>query len=397
MRWFKRLQKRRKLKSSKKLKKALATGVAAIAVTASGNLSKAQASYIPDDHELPVAQDCDIDLIADAEEQAIGYRFCFADQNQNLIPDGVELARHCADVINALVFYDPDNPPTTTYKIPHGMWGGEQCDICGQWINMGGNEIINPQLNLHYPADDDSLNSLFLPDLAVHYMEHGSFSCSGSVHDGRVNLPLLLRVLDVRWPKKPNEHVLPLDYISSLYGPLLSDANDLDADLLTDKEELNVKMNIYNPDQDDNITPDGVQLVKQLADAIEQLPLQENAQPGQTYKVLYLAFGLETCDICGEELNMGFIAIVNPSLELEVDIPIIAQHYAEHGSLSYAGSERAGRVDLPLLLKVLEKPGKCGDLGTRFLPGDFNRDCRVDISDLSELAQQWLENTDPSS
>ena len=37
----------------------------------------------------------------------------------------------------------------------------------------------------------------------------------------------------------------------------------------------------------------------------------------------------------------------------------------------------------------------CGEPGTAELPGDFNQDCYVNLKDLSRLAGQWLECTEP--
>jgi hypothetical protein len=36
-------------------------------------------------------------------------------------------------------------------------------------------------------------------------------------------------------------------------------------------------------------------------------------------------------------------------------------------------------------------PRRCGDLGTVYPPGDLNKDCKVDIEDLAEFLEKWLE------
>ena len=102
---------------------------------------------------------------------------------------------------------------------------------------MGGYEIINPNLNMSYPDPNDALEGMFLPELALHYMEHGSFDCYGDVHTGRVDIPRLLRVLESRFPCDPNEHRLAVE------------KHDLDGDLLSDGEELSAGYNLYNADQ----------------------------------------------------------------------------------------------------------------------------------------------------
>ena len=67
----------------------------------------------------------------------------------------------------------------------------------------------------------------------------------------------------------------------------------------------------------------------------------------------------------------------------------------EHGSFSYHATEHTGRADIPLLLKILEMPQQCGDLGTKYLPADTNEDCRVNLSDAADLADRWLSCTEP--
>jgi len=352
-------------------------------------LRKALAAPIPDAHQLPVTQDADADLLSNAEELAIGYRVFNPDQNRNEIPDGAELAERCAAVVEELpifVFGSPTPPPGETYKMSHALYGLEQCDICGQWIHMGGWEIVNPQLSLHYPDPNDRLDATFLPDLALHYMEHGSFDCYGDVHSGRVDVPRLLRALELRFPYDPNDHQLPVK------------GDDLDSDLLTDNEELEAGYNLYDPDQDDDLVPDGIELARQCGDVIAHLPIYEPNAPGveEVHKVDYFQRGLEHCHICGTTRNMGYWGIINPKLGLSIEVPDILCHYMEHGSLSYSGDVHGkDRIDVPLLVKVLQMPRRCGHLGTAYLPGDSNRDCKLNFTDIAELTDKWLDSTDP--
>ncbi len=345
--------------------------------------------YEPNDHQLPVADDADADLLANKEEFAIGYKPFDDDQNENEIPDGVELAKRlAADVNNLPQWYGFGDPPNETYKFEHALDGTEKCHVCGDDIHMGGWEIINPKLALKYPSHDDPLNGTFLPDLALHYMEHGSFDCYGGIHNGRVNLQRLMRVLERRFPYDPNEHQLPLD------------ANDLDNDLLADSEELAAGYNLYDPDQDEDLTPDGIELARQCGEVIETLPVYDpyggDPPPKRTYKVNYFQKGLEYCDICGAMRNMGWWQVINPEFGLSIEVPDIVCHYMEHGSFSYAGNVHGkGRIDLPLLVKILEMPRRCGDLGTIYLPGDLNQDCSENFKDIAEVADEWLESTDP--
>jgi hypothetical protein len=361
----------------------------------------------PNDHQLPVTKDADNDLLANNEESAIGYRPFDPDQNRNEIPDGVELAKRCAAVVAKL----PEQyqaEPNETYKILHALDGLERCYICGQWIHMGGWEIINPKLNLHYPDPNDPLDRRFLPDLALHYMEHGSFDCYGSVHKGRAEIDRLLRVLELRFPYDPNEHQLPLDYVVKGAGQIAPDANDYDGDLLADTEELAANYNLYNPDQDEDLIPDGIEIAEQCGRAIDELPLYDpyggDPPPKQVYKVSFFQRGLELCEICGKQVNMGYWQIINPKLGLSMDVYDVACHYMSHGSFSYSGLHidlpnepfHNGRIKIALLTKILEMPRQCGDLGTIYLPGDSNKDCKVDFKDFAGFADKWLQFTDPN-
>ncbi|HUS72181.1 MAG TPA: hypothetical protein VMY06_03870 [Sedimentisphaerales bacterium] len=343
----------------------------------------------PNDHQLPVPKDPDKDLLANKEEFAIGYKPFNDDQNKNEIPDGVELAKRLAADVNDLPRWDGQgDPPNETYKIEHALDGLEQCGICGRLIHMGGGEIKNPKLGLSYPDPNDPLEKMFLPDLALHYMKHGSFDCYGSYHTGRVNLQRLMRVLERRFPYDPNEHRLPVD------------ANDLDSDLLADSEELAAGYNLYDPDQDQDLIPDGIELAKQCGEAVNELPVYDpysgDPPPKQTYKVNFFQKGLERCGVCGAMRNMGWWQVINPKLGLSIEVPDIVCHYMEHGSFSYAGDVHGkGRIDVPLLGKILEMPRCCGDLGTVYLPGDLNEDCSENFKDIAEVADKWLECTDP--
>ncbi len=396
---------RQEAKRRKKFKKrAIAAGTAAVITLGAGaGINKALAAYTPDNHELPVSQDADADLLANKEELAIGYRVFEPDQNRNEVPDGVELAKRCAADINELPIYDPysgDPEPDEIYKICAYAYGIYICPICGETIVMVFTRIVNPKLGLAYPDNwpySDSLSAL-----SLHFMEHGSFSLFEEADDLRFDfredIPSLLRVLELRFPYDPNEHQLPLDYVVESVGQLAPDANDLDGDLLADSEELKAGFNLYDPDQDQDLTPDGIELAKRCAAVINQLPWpNEVTDPNETYKWGGAQLGLEACDICGELMGMGPGGIVNPRLGINVECNIyMAIHYMEHGSFSYSGDAGAGRIDVPALMKVLEMPQRCGDLGTLYLPGDLNKDCKVDFTDFVELADKWLESTDPN-
>lgn len=388
MKRLRRAYQRQNSKRSKFRKRAIAAGTAAaITIGAGAGLNKALAKEKPFTHQQPVSRDADADLLADAEETAIGYRPFIADQNRNEIPDGVDLAQHCAAVINELPVYVPGTVtpiPDQTHKVIHALFGLERCDICGQEVNMGGVEIVNPNLGLSYPGPNDPLNGMYLPDLALHYMEHGSFDCYGDVHSGRVDIARLLRTLELRYPEDPNEHQLAV-------------TDDLDGDLMTDSEELAAGYDLYDIDQDDDLTDDGIELARQCAEAVDALPVFDPNGPEihAIYKTSFMQRGFENCGTCGLAVNMGYWEITNLRLGLSMEVPVLALHYMEHGSFSFAGNvHEKSRIDLPGLVKILEMPRQCGDLGTIYRPADLNRDCRVDSDDFVIFIEQWLQDTD---
>jgi hypothetical protein len=337
MRRLRRAHQRHARRCEKLKRRAIAAGTAAVITFGAGaSLNKAFAKNTPEKHQLPVSEDADADLLAGAEEIAIGYDPFRADQNGSQVPDGAELAKRCAAVIE------------------------------------------------HLPWEDEVVDCALI---AIHYLEHGSFAYKADVRKGRLDVPALARALEIRFPCDPNEHQLPVD------------GDDLDGDLLTDTEELAAGYNLYDPDQDDDLTPDGIELARQCAAVIDSLPVFDPNGPEiyALYKVNFLQRGLEYCDTCGTTVNMGYWKVVNLKLGLSAEVPVLVLHYMEHGSFSYAGDlHKKGRIDVPRLVKILEMPRRCGDLGTIYLPGDLNKDCRVNLADFSELAEKWLECTDPN-
>ena len=135
---------------------------------------------------------------------------------------------------------------------------------------------------------------------------------------------------------------------------------DADGDLLADREETALGYLPNQADQNRNGLLDGAELAMRCAQAIAGLPLDaETTGPNQVYKEDLLLFGLETCDVCGETVNMGALRIINPRLDLRVEIPVIAAHYLEHGAFSYAGDIHKGRADVARLARVLELRFPC--------------------------------------
>lgn len=131
-------------------------------------------------------------------------------------------------------------------------------------------------------------------------------------------------------------------------------AADPDQDCLATAEETVLNMAPDVPDEDNNGTPDGLDLVRLVASEIARLPSTPSSN--QVYRIDHPAFGLEQCSICGTNINMGFVNICNPRAELSLSIPYVALHYLEHDSFSFAGSIHQGRADACRLLDVLFRP-----------------------------------------
>lgn len=371
-------------------RRVIAAGTAAALSLATGTTLAQSTGLLPaDKHQLSVTPDADRDFLADAEEFALGYQPFRADQNRNGLPDGAELAARCAGAIAQLPTEDTVTDPGQTYKKEMLVFGLEVCDVCGETVNMGELHVVNPRLGLN----------VGFPIIAAHYMEHGSFGYSGEIHKGRLDIPRLLRALELRFPYEPNEHQLPLDYVTGAGDPVAPDANDLDGDLLTDSEEVAAGLDLYDRDQNENLLPDGIELAQRCAEIIERLPTLDPDSPDAkgVYKIDFMMRGLEWCDVCGESINMGYWRIVNVTSGTAIEVPVIAWHYMQHGSFSHLGDVHAGRADVARLWNILELPGQCGDLGTLVLPADLNQDCKVNIADYAEMARHWLESTDPAT
>jgi hypothetical protein len=56
-----------------------------------------------------------------------------------------------------------------------------------------------------------------------------------------------------------------------------------------------------------------------------------------------------------------------------------------------------GQLPYPQGQDYKESPQECGDEGTVYLPGDVNKDCKVDFIDLAYMGSSWLVCTDPQT
>jgi hypothetical protein len=308
-------------------------------------------------HILPGAEvDGDNDQLSDEEEPLLSADPLVRDTDGDSVNDGCQVAERLAARIGAL---PREISADSTYVIEHPLRGIEVCSACGEIMNMGTVEIVNPREHL----------TLGLPYIALHYLGHGGFRYGGDVHTSGRTLPVLLStVLD----GMGHSHELEID-------------NDDDNDGLTNDEEGTLGLNPSNPDCDLDGMPDGPDLSKFLHEAISMLP--EGPLPDQTYRVHHPTFGVYECIICGEPVNMGFMEIVDPVRGKNVNLTYYNDHFMEHGSFS---TDRPGlypREDMVALVDVLDVTvsGNNGGLAPRALavvnaPNPFSASTKIIVN-----------------
>jgi hypothetical protein len=152
-------------------------------------------------HLLEVADDQDKDGLKTDEESYFSADTNMPDSNDNGLLDGIELGLQLAAEIDSLPREAQINAP---YLIEHYMWGLENCEVCGQAVNMGYVEITSP-------INGDTL---ITPIIGLHAMNHGSFSYDGSLHDGRVDPIRLAKILHAHPTSMPTAqtHSEPIEF-----------------------------------------------------------------------------------------------------------------------------------------------------------------------------------------
>ncbi len=313
-----------------------------------------------DPHRLPAPDDVDGDGLSYAEEMVIGSALSLNDSDGNGIPDGVDEGLRLYSIIESLPTVPlPDGP----YKVDWAMDGVEQCAVCGQWIGMGFFQIIHPVRGLE----------TVVHKIALHYLEHGSIGYDGSIHSGRVDVDLLKRILT------------PVDAPHILVSALSDDDNDQ----LENGEEPLLLTDPLDPDTDGDSLEDGPQVVEGLVATLSMLP-REPREDGP-YVTENKLRGLETCDVCGETMNMGWITVINPLENISIDLPYIALHYLGHGGLGYSSDLHAGRTLPTVLSSVLYGTG-----GAHRIPigNDSDNDGLTDDEELALGYEPYDEDTD---
>jgi hypothetical protein len=244
------------------------------------------------------------------------------------LPSGPREAPGYATFISTL----PTTPSDTCcYRTELAMDGIENCLVCGQEMNMGGWEIHNPM----------RADTLFLPNMALHYMENGSFSFDGTTNAGRVDIEHLKSIF--------------AHYDTDHYA--ITTSNDADEDGLGDDQESHFGAQTGDPDSDDNRLVDGAQVAEQLLHTIAQLPIADSpgtAPDDVPHLYFDVVYGIEDCDICGMTINMGDAVIVNPLIGASMRFPIIGLHYLAHGRFAYSGDIHTGEINAIELSNVLD-------------------------------------------
>lgn len=271
-------------------------------------------------HLFPVESDTDADGLPDDEERFWGNDPDQPDTDADGVRDGRQLAQRYAAEIDSLPRSETED---SAYVIEHKARGVVLCPCCGQCFNMGYMELIHPQRK-------DTLQLSFLQH---HFLHCGSFSVPGDP-DSLFTPHRLYELLSERTDLHQLE-VIP----------------DTDGDGLTDEEENLMDQNAYNPDEDRNGIPDGADLAMQLAAQVNALP--DSFTQSSAFVTHYQVYGMETCHICGEMVNMGYLSVQHWLVNGHVDIPYIALHYMEHGSFSYFGTVNHGRIFPVTLMNML--------------------------------------------
>ncbi|HNV00565.1 MAG TPA: hypothetical protein PKK20_11550 [Verrucomicrobiota bacterium] len=293
-----------------------------------------------DGHQSPVSPDQDEDLLTDREELDLGTDPANGDENANHLPDGADLAAACAARIAGLpVKPSADHP----YRLDFELKGLERCAVCGTNVNMGHLTVCNARAGLYAT----------LPYIALHHLEHGSFSHAGSVHgSGRLDPVLLRAALD---------ETAPSHFVRA--------REDGDEDGLTGAEEKRLGTDPAVADTDGDGVPDGFAVARRLWESIVHLT---RATTAPVHAVDHLMRGLVTCPVCGKQENMGYIEIVNVPEQMRVEVSYLALHFLRHGSL---GNGDGGRLNPRLIHLALE-----GDGGSHavIVAGDSDRDGLLD-------------------
>jgi hypothetical protein len=269
-------------------------------------------------HWLSVKGDLDRDGLTDILEPHFNFEPDVKDTDCDGVPDGRQLAKEMGKTIGKLPRSENSVSP---YVKEHMAYGFEACSRCGETVNMGHVEIVNPIEE----------TSIVIPYIGLHYLECGSFLYEGSIHESDIDIKLLDHILNTKgeW----ESHQLPID-------------DDADGDGLTHEEEVYFETDPECEDTDEDGLPDGVLLAGRMHYRVENLGTEESDII--PYRRDVWLRGNTSCPVCGDSMNMGYCEVINVRKNMCVQIRYIALHYMAHGSFSYIwnGVERIQPVEL---------------------------------------------------
>ena len=133
-----------------------------------------------------------------------------------------------------------------------------------------------------------------------------------------------------------------------------------------------------------HITHDCQMFAKIFMNIIDTLP--DTIQADRPYRIDHMMRGVVACPKCGSDVNMGYVSIIHPLRNLQMDIPYMGLHFLEKGFFSYGSDEDYQRIDIDTLKRILfpYDPDHCLPVG-----GDTDNDGLTD----SEEDSLWMAYT----
>ncbi len=100
-----------------------------------------------------------------------------------------------------------------------------------------------------------------------------------------------------------------------------------------------------------HISHDCQLFAKFLKSIIDSLP--DTIQTDRAYQINHMMRGVIQCPKCGLNVNMGYVEVVNPLRNLQMNIPYMGLHFMEKGFFSYGSDEDYQRIDIDTLKKII--------------------------------------------
>ena len=100
-----------------------------------------------------------------------------------------------------------------------------------------------------------------------------------------------------------------------------------------------------------HITHDCQLFAKTFMNIIDSLP--DTIQTDRAYRIDHMMRGVIQCPKCGLNVNMGYVSIINPLRNLQMDIPYMGLHFMDKGFFSYGSDEDNQRIDIDTLKKII--------------------------------------------